>query len=232
MTDILIDAIDLKKVYKTKNIEYIALRGVTLKVKKGEFLVIAGPSGSGKTTLLDLLGLLDSPSAGKIIIDGSDVTNFDEDKRAIFRRKYIGFVFQSYNLITYLTVLENVELALAAVGIPVWKRKEKAEEILSMIPGMLELKNKKPNELSGGQQQRVAIARALANDPKILLADEPTANLDSKTGEAIVELMKKLNDEKKVTIIMATHDPDMMKYADRIVYIRDGLIEKEVIQNE
>ncbi len=138
MTDILIDAMDLKKVYKTKNIEYIALRGVTLKVKKGEFLVIASPSGSGKTTLLDLLGLLDSPSAGKIIIDGSDVTNFDEDERAIFRRKkYIGFVFQSYNLITYLTVLENVELALAAVGVPVWKRKEKAEEILSMIPGML-----------------------------------------------------------------------------------------------
>ncbi|WP_338604816.1 ABC transporter ATP-binding protein [Sulfolobus tengchongensis] len=232
MTDIIIDIIDLKKIYKVKNVEYVALRGVNLKVKKGEFLVIAGPSGSGKTTLLDLMGLLDSPTSGKIIIDGHDVTYFDEDERATFRRKYIGFVFQSYNLITYLTVLENVELALAAAGVPVWKRREKAEEILSLIPGMLELKNKRPNELSGGQQQRVAIARALANDPKILLADEPTANLDSKTGEAIVELMKKLNDEKEVTIVMATHDPDMMKYADRIVYIRDGSIEKEVIQNE
>ena len=232
MDDIVIDTLDLKKVYKTKSVEYVALRGVTLKVKRGEFLVIAGPSGSGKTTLLDMLGLLDSPTSGKIIIDGKDVTKFDEDKRAIFRRKNIGFVFQAYNLITYLSVLENVELALAAAGVPVTKRKEKAEEVLSMIPGMLELKNKKPNELSGGQQQRVAIARALANDPKILLADEPTANLDSKTGEAIVELMNKLSKEKGVTIIMATHDPDMMKYADRIVYIRDGMIEKEVIQNE
>lgn len=232
MDDIVIDTLDLKKVYKTKSVEYVALRGVTLKVKRGEFLVIAGPSGSGKTTLLDMLGLLDSPTSGKIVIDGKDVTKFNEDQRAIFRRKNIGFVFQAYNLITYLSVLENVELALAAAGVPVTKRKEKAEEVLSMIPGMLELKNKKPNELSGGQQQRVAIARALANEPKILLADEPTANLDSKTGEAIVELMNKLNKEKGVTIIMATHDPDMMKYADRIVYIRDGMVEKEVIQNE
>ena len=233
MDNIVVETIGLKKVYKTtRNIEYVALRSITLKVKKGEFLVIAGPSGSGKTTLLNLIGLLDSPTSGKIIIDGKDVTNFDEDQRAIFRRKNIGFVFQSYNLITYLTVLENVELALAAAGVPITKRKEKAEEILSMIPGMLELKNKKPNELSAGQQQRVAIARALANDPKILLADEPTANLDLKTGEAIVELMRKLNEEKGVTIIMATHDPEMMKYADRIVYIRDGMIEKEMIQNE
>jgi len=232
MDDIVIDTLNLKKVYKTKSVEYVALRGVTLKVKRGEFLVIAGPSGSGKTTLSDMLGLLDSPTSGKIVIDGKDVTKFNEDQRAIFRRKNIGFVFQAYNLITYLSVLENVELALAAAGVPVTKRKEKAEEVLSMIPGMLELKNKKPNELSGGQQQRVAIARALANEPKILLADEPTANLDSKTGEAIVELMNKLNKEKGVTIIMATHDPDMMKYADRIVYIRDGMVEKEVIQNE
>lgn len=232
MTDVLIDAIDLKKVYKVKNVEYVALKGITLKVRKGEFLVIAGPSGSGKTTLLDLIGLLDSPTSGKIVIDGIDVTNFNEDKRAIFRRKYIGFVFQSYNLITYLSVLENVELALAAIGVPAWKRKEKAEEILSMIPGMIELKNKKSNEISSGQQQRVAIARALANDPKILLADEPTANLDSKTGEAIVKLMKELNEERQVTIVMATHDPEMMKYADRIIYIRDGMFEKEVMQNE
>jgi len=232
MDDIVIDTLDLKKVYKTKSVEYVALRGVTLKVKRGEFLVIAGPSGSGKTTLLDLIGLLDSPTSGKIVIDGKDVTKFNENQRAMFRRKNIGFVFQSYNLITYLSVLENVELALASAGVPVTKRKEKAEEVLSMIPGMLELKNMKPNEISGGQQQRVAIARALANDPKILIADEPTANLDSKTGEAIVELMNKLNKEKGVTIIMATHDPDMMKYADRIVYIRDGTIEKEVIQNE
>ncbi|AOL15803.1 ABC transporter ATP-binding protein [Sulfolobus sp. A20] len=230
--EIIVDAVDLSKVYKTKKAEYVALRGVSLKVRKGEFLIIAGPSGSGKTTLLDLIGLLDTPSSGKIIINNIDVTNFNEDQRANFRKKYIGFVFQSYNLITYLSVLENVELALASLGIPAWKRREKAEEILSLIPGMLELKNKKPNELSGGQQQRVAIARALANDPKILIADEPTANLDSKTGLAIVELISKLNKEKNVTVIMATHDPDMMRYADRIVYIRDGQIEKEVVQNE
>ena len=232
MKDIIVESINLKKVYKTRGVRYVALRGVNLTVKKGEFLVIAGPSGSGKTTLLNLIGLLDSPTRGRIVIDGIDVTKFNEDQRAMFRRKNIGFVFQSYNLITYLTVLENVELALAAAGVPITKRREKAEEILSMIPGMLELKNKKPNELSAGQQQRVAIARALANDPKILLADEPTANLDSKTGQAIVELMNKLNKEKGITIIMATHDPEMMKYADRIVYLRDGMIEKEVIQNE
>lgn len=229
--DDLIITENLKKIYKIKKVEYPALKGVSLKIKRGEFVAIAGPSGSGKTTLLDMIGLLDSPTEGKIFIDNIDVTKFDEDKRAIFRRKNIGFVFQSYNLITYLTVLENVELALAAVGYPVLKRKEKAEEILSLIPGMLELKNKKPNELSGGQQQRVAIARALANDPKILIADEPTANLDSKTGEAIVELIRKLNKEKGVTVVMATHDQDMMRYADRIIYIRDGLIEKEMIQN-
>ncbi|QIW23749.1 ABC transporter ATP-binding protein [Sulfolobus sp. S-194] len=221
---------NLKKIYKIKNMEFPALRGINLKIYKGEFLGIAGPSGSGKTTLLDMIGLLDSPTEGRIIIDKKDVTKFNEDERAVFRRKNIGFVFQSYNLISYLTVLENVELALAAAGYPGSKRREKAEEILSMIPGMIELKNKKPTELSAGQQQRVAIARALANDPKILIADEPTANLDSKTGEAIVELLRKLNEEKGVTIVMATHDPMMMKYVDRLVYIRDGLIEKEVIQ--
>ena len=231
MTETIIETVDLWKIYKTRGVEYPALRGVSLKVRRGEFLVIAGPSGSGKTTLLDLIGLLDNPTRGKIFIDGVDVTDFDEDQRAIFRRKNIGFIFQSYNLITYLTVLENVELALAAAGVPITKRRKKAEEILSMIPGMLELKNKRPNELSGGQQQRVAIARALANDPKILLADEPTANLDSKTGEAIVQLMRKLVEEKGVTIVMATHDPEMMRYADRIVYIRDGVIDREVVQH-
>ncbi|MEM3859578.1 MAG: ABC transporter ATP-binding protein, partial [Candidatus Micrarchaeaceae archaeon] len=231
MTDTVIETVDLRKIYKVKGIEFVALRGISLKITNGEFVVVAGPSGSGKTTLLDLIGLLDSPTDGRILINSINVTDLSEDDRAIFRRKNIGFVFQSYNLITYLTVLENVELALAAAGVPIWKRREKAEEVLSMIPGMLELKNKKPNELSGGQQQRVAIARALANDPKILLADEPTANLDSKTGEAIVELFRKLNEEKGITIVMATHDPDMMKYADRIIYIRDGLIEKEVRQN-
>ncbi|MEM0363904.1 MAG: ABC transporter ATP-binding protein [Sulfolobaceae archaeon] len=231
MTNTIIETVDLRKIYKVKGIEFVALRGISLKITNGEFVVIAGPSGSGKTTLLDLIGLLDSPTDGRILINSIDVTDLSEDDRAIFRRKNIGFVFQSYNLITYLTVLENVELALAAAGVPIWKRREKAEEVLSMIPGMLELKNKKPNELSAGQQQRVAIARALANDPKILLADEPTANLDSKTGEAIVKLFRKLNEEKGITIVMATHDPDMMKYADRIIYIRDGLIEKEVRQN-
>lgn len=231
MTNTIIETVDLRKIYKVKGIEFVALRGISLKITNGEFVVVAGPSGSGKTTLLDLIGLLDSPTDGRILINSINVTDLSEDDRAIFRRKNIGFVFQSYNLITYLTVLENVELALAAAGVPIWKRREKAEEVLSMIPGMLELKNKKPNELSGGQQQRVAIARALANDPKILLADEPTANLDSKTGEAIVKLFRKLNEEKGITIVMATHDPDMMKYADRIIYIRDGLIEKEVRQN-
>ncbi|MCY0860386.1 MAG: ABC transporter ATP-binding protein [Sulfolobaceae archaeon] len=227
MVDIenIISVKDLTKIYKTRNIEYIALRDVTLDVRKGEFIVIAGPSGSGKTTFLDLIGLLDTPTNGRILINNVDVTDFNENQRAKFRRENIGFVFQSYNLIPYLTVAENVELSLIAKSISPLRRKKRVEEILSKVPGMLELKDKKANELSGGQQQRVAIARALANDPKILIADEPTANLDSKTGLEIVRLLKELNENSGITIVMATHDVEMMKYADRIVHIRDGKIE-------
>ncbi len=227
MVDIenIISVKDLTKIYKTRNIEYIALRDVTLDIRKGEFIVIAGPSGSGKTTFLDLIGLLDTPTKGRILINNVDVTDFNENQRAKFRRENIGFVFQSYNLIPYLTVAENVELSLIAKSISPLRRKKKVEEILSKVPGMLELKDKKANELSAGQQQRVAIARALANDPKILIADEPTANLDSKTGLEIVRLLKELNENSGITIVMATHDVEMMKYADRIVHIRDGKIE-------
>ncbi|BBD72758.1 peptide ABC transporter ATP-binding protein [Sulfodiicoccus acidiphilus] len=226
----IVQAIKLSKVYRTKKVEYVALRGVDLEIQGGEFVALVGPSGSGKTTLLDMIGLLDSPTAGKVIINGIDATSLSERKKAELRNKHIGFVFQSYNLITYLSVLENVELPLAVAGIPFWKRRKRAEEVLAEIPGMLELKDKKPNELSGGQQQRVAIARALVNDPELLIADEPTANLDTKTGEAVVKLLKSLSVEKKVTILMATHDPDMIKNCDRVIHIRDGMIERVVEQ--
>jgi ABC-type antimicrobial peptide transport system, ATPase component len=225
-----VSTVKLAKVYRIKKIEYQALRGVDMEVEKGEFVAIVGPSGSGKTTLLDMVGLLDSPTSGKVFINGVDTTLLNERRKAELRNKHIGFVFQSYNLITYLTVLENVELPLAVSGIPFWRRKRRAEEVLSAIPGMLELKDKKPNELSGGQQQRLAIARALVNDPELLIADEPTANLDTKTGEAVVKLLKSLSTDKGVTILMATHDPDMIRNCDRVIYIRDGLVEKVVEQ--
>ncbi|BCU68167.1 peptide ABC transporter ATP-binding protein [Sulfolobales archaeon HS-7] len=221
----IINGIDIRKVYKTRKVEYEALRGVSFSIEKGEFVALVGPSGSGKTTLLDIIGLLDNPTDGRLIIDGKDVSKLGENERADMRNKKIGFVFQSYNLISYLSTLENVELPLAAAGVPFWKRREKAIQVLSLIPGMLDFKDKRPNELSGGQQQRVAIARALVNDPDIIIADEPTANLDTVTGMAIVNLLKQLSVERNVTVVMATHDPDMIKKCDRIIHIRDGKIE-------
>lgn len=220
---------DLRKVYKTKKVEFVALAGVTFSVRKGEFVAIVGPSGSGKTTLLDMVGLMDNPTSGRIYIAGEDVTGFDEDRRAVLRNKFIGFVFQAYNLINFLSVEENVELPLIAAGVSRSERKRRAREVLSLIPGMLDLKDKRPNELSGGQQQRVAIARALVNNPEIIIADEPTANLDTKTGSAVVELLKDLSMKRGVTVIMATHDPDMLKHADRILHIRDGKLEREEV---
>lgn len=220
---------DLRKVYKTKKVEFVALAGVTFSVRKGEFVAIVGPSGSGKTTLLDMVGLMDNPTSGRIYIAGEDVTGFDEDRRAVLRNKFIGFVFQAYNLINFLSVEENVELPLIAAGVSRSERKRRAREVLSLIPGMLDLKDKRPNELSGGQQQRVAIARALVNNPEIIIADEPTANLDTKTGSAVVELLKDLSMKRGVTVIMATHDPDMLKHADRILHIRDGKLDREEV---
>jgi len=222
-----IELINVTKVYKNKSIEYVALKNVNLKVERGEFIAIVGPSGSGKTTLLNIIGLLDSPTSGKVILEGKDVTTLSDNEKAELRNKKIGFVFQTYNLISYLTVYENVELPLVVSGVPETERRKIVMDTLAKIPGLIELKDKKPNQLSAGQQQRVAIARALVMNPSIILADEPTANLDTRNGQAIVSLFREINEKMGVTIIMATHDPEMLKYCKRIIQIRDGVIEKE-----
>jgi putative ABC transport system ATP-binding protein len=222
-----IELINVSKVYRSKASEYIALKNINLKVEKGDFLAIVGPSGSGKTTLLNIIGLLDSPTSGSVILEGKDVTTLNESEKAYLRNKKIGFVFQTYNLISYLTVYENVELPLVISGINESERRKIVIDILSRIPGLLDLKDKKPNQLSAGQQQRVAIARALVMNPSIILADEPTANLDTRSGQAIISIFREISDKMRVTIIMATHDPEMLKHCKRIIYIRDGIIERD-----
>jgi putative ABC transport system ATP-binding protein len=205
------------KIYGSGENKVIALRDINLSVEEGEFLIIMGPSGSGKSTLLHIIGCLDTPTKGKVYIEGKEVSKMDLVK---VRRKYIGFVFQQFNLIPNLNVYENVELPLIFSGVPKEKREKKVIEILERL-GLSNRIYHYPNQLSGGQKQRVAIARALINNPKYILADEPTGNLDSKTGKEVMELFKELNEEGR-TIILVTHDPNVAKYGSRIVYIKDG----------
>lgn len=202
-----------------------ALSNINLTIEKGEFAVLAGPSGSGKSTLLNMIGCMDKPSRGKIIIDGKETTNFNAKEASHFRRDKIGFIFQAYNLIPVLTAYENIEFALNLTGS--YSKKEKKEKIERIMEDVeiIEYRNRRPLEMSGGQQQRVAIARALVKSPAIILADEPTANLDSITGENILKLMKKLNIEKNVTFIFSSHDKMVIDYAGRVIRIRDGKIE-------
>ena len=215
------------KVYRSKEIEYTAVKGISLTVEKGEFVTILGASGSGKTTLLDLIGTLDSPTKGKVLIDGVDASSLSDRKLSLLRNEKIGFVFQSYNLVPYLNVLENVILPLMVYGKDNEQGMELAKKLLAEV-GLGEKMRKKPNELSGGEQQRVAIVRALINKPPILLADEPTGNLDSKTSEDVLRLLARMSKEDNITVLMATHDPDLTKLSDRSIYIKDGQIEKEV----
>uniref|UniRef100_A0A7C4WF53 ABC transporter ATP-binding protein n=1 Tax=Geoglobus ahangari TaxID=113653 RepID=A0A7C4WF53_9EURY len=217
----MIELIDVYKSYKTGYYEVLALRGINLKIDRGEFVAIMGPSGSGKSTLLYLIGCLDKPTKGRVIIDGEDVTQMNEKQLTEIRRDKIGFIFQQYYLIPTLTALENVELPMVFKGIPKMERKKKAEYLLTLV-GLKDKENRKPNELSGGEQQRVAIARALANNPSILLCDEPTGNLDSKSGRQIMDLIKDLNEEMGVTVVLVTHDSSLKVYADRIINIKDG----------
>ncbi|HZD60207.1 MAG TPA: ABC transporter ATP-binding protein [Anaerolineae bacterium] len=200
-----------------------ALNGVSVSIGQGEFVSIMGTSGSGKSTLLNLIGGLDRFDSGRIMVDELDIASLDENQLATYRREKIGFVFQSYNLIPTLTALQNVELPLVFSGIPKRDRLLRAEDILRTV-GLDERIGHRPTEMSGGEQQRVAIARALINSPSIILGDEPTGNLDSKTGEEIMELLTWLNKNDGLTIVMVTHDPEKARYADRVIQIKDGRI--------
>jgi len=217
---------NVKKAYRMGKVIVPALRGVSFEVKEGEFLAVFGPSGSGKSTLLHIIGCLDRPDEGKIFIDGSDVLKLSDEELAELRLRKIGFVFQFFNLLPRLTAIRNVELPLLIAGVPEREARERAMEMLRLV-GLEARINHRPKELSGGEQQRVAIARALINNPKIVLADEPTGNLDTKSGWEIVQLMKQLNEKRNQTFIVVTHDPHIAETADRILYLKDGLIEGE-----
>jgi putative ABC transport system ATP-binding protein len=223
----IVQAVNLKKTYMLGKVPVNALRGLNLKVESGDFLAVLGPSGSGKSTLLNLIGALDKPTEGNMLIEGVDVSTLNDNQLADLRRR-IGFVFQFFNLIPRFTARENVELSMAIGGLSKAERRKRAEDLLETV-GLRERMNHKPAELSGGEQQRVAIARALANNPKFLLMDEPTGNIDSKTASEIIGLIKRLNEEKAVTIIMVTHDQRLAGQSKRIVQMFDGLIVQEVV---
>jgi putative ABC transport system ATP-binding protein len=225
MADSLIHLEDVKKVFVTDEVETHALAGIHLDIQKGEYLSIAGPSGCGKSTLLAILGLLDSPSDGTYILNSKPVQNLKLSERARIRNREIGFIFQAFNLIGDLTVYENVELPLTYRGMPSAERKKRVHEALERV-GMSHRVKHYPSQLSGGQQQRVAVARALAGDPSILLADEPTGNLDSANGEAVMDLLRELH-RGGATICMVTHDPRYARYADRNIHLFDGRIVEE-----
>ncbi len=215
------------KTYRDREVETPALRGVDLVVEPGEFTAIAGPSGSGKTTLLNIIGALDKPDAGEVLVDGVDITRLSPKELAKFRLHKVGFVFQAYNLIEVFNALENAEFVLFLQGVPKAERRRRAREVLQALGITGEMLKKRPNQLSGGQQQRVAVARALAPNPSIILADEPTANLDSETSARLLELMRQMNERYGATFIFATHDPLVMKYARRVVHLRDGKVVKD-----
>lgn len=222
--DAVLEVQGVKKSYHMGKVVVPALCGVSFEIKEGEFLTIFGPSGSGKSTLLHLMGGLDRPDEGKILIDGVNILELGEGRLAELRLNKIGFVFQFFNLLPRLTALRNVELPLAILGVSEKETAERARQMLKFV-GLEARENHRPAELSGGEQQRVAIARALITTPKIILADEPTGNLDTKTGWEIVQLMKKLNEEKRQTFIVITHDQHIAEAADRTVHLKDGLVE-------
>ena len=224
MADWVLQADEVTKVYRMGTVEVHALRGVSFAVERGELVAIMGPSGSGKSTLMNILGCLDRPTAGEYILDGHPVATLNDDQLAEIRNRKVGFVFQNFNLLPRMTALDNVELPLRYAGMLSGTR-EKARAALEAV-GLGERLHHKPNELSGGQQQRVAIARALVNNPAIILADEPTGNLDTKSGQEIMALLTGLNRDQGATVILVTHDPEIAAYAERVIHIRDGLIER------
>ena len=216
---------DLEKVYRTEDIETVALNKLSLEVKEGEFVAIMGPSGCGKSTLLNILGLLDDPDAGSFLFNGTEIAKYNERKRAELRKRNIGFVFQSFNLIDELTVFENVELPLIYLNVKTTERKAKVEAVLEKMQ-IMHRRNHFPQQLSGGQQQRVAVARAVVNTPKLILADEPTGNLDSTNGNEVMQLLTDLN-EQGTTIIMVTHSEHDARYSHRIIRLLDGQVVME-----
>jgi putative ABC transport system ATP-binding protein len=225
----IVECIDLQKSYHQGQIEVHALKDISLSIKKGEFLAVAGPSGSGKTTLLNLIGGLDRTDAGNIIVDGNAFDQMSQSQLANLRLHKVGFVFQAYNLIPVLSATENVEFVMLLQGIPAGERRERARTILDEV-GLEGKYDRRPAELSGGQQQRVAVARAIVSNPSIVLADEPTANLDSKTGNGLLEMMQRMNAEKHVTFIFSTHDKMVMDYARRLILLQDGRLANDLVK--
>jgi putative ABC transport system ATP-binding protein len=219
----IVDCTDIKKTYHQGTVHVEALRGVNLTVNRGTFLALAGPSGSGKTTLLNLIGGLDAPDSGSINVDGNVYETMSQSALATLRLHKVGFVFQSYNLIPVLSALENVEYVMLLQGVPASERQERASLILDEV-GLADMYHRRPAELSGGQQQRVAVARAIVSNPAIVLADEPTANLDSATGKGLLELMAHMNEERNVTFIFSTHDHMVMDFARRLIHLKDGWV--------
>ena len=225
----MIVADNVRRTYESGDLKVEALRGIDITIDKGEFISIAGPSGSGKTTLLNIIGCIDRLDEGTLSIDGKNVGIMSKLEKAQFRRNELGFVFQSYNLIPVLTAYENVSFALSLINNDKKQVKEKTKSILAEV-GLEDMMDRLPTKLSGGQQQRVAIARALVKDPKIILADEPTANLDSTTGEEVLKLMKTMNEKHHTTFIFSTHDPMVMEYARRLVLLHDGKITEDTVR--
>lgn len=222
----LIKTENLNKTYQDNGVPVDALKNINLKINKGEYVVIAGPSGSGKTTLLNLLGALDVPTSGKVLFENEDIGKKSRKELSEFRLQKLGFIFQAYNLIPVLTALENIEFSMMLSGIPEKERHKKALKLMEELE-IKDLADKRPNAMSGGQQQRVAVARAIVNNPSVVLADEPTANLDSKTGSKLLDLMEQMNKEKNITFIFSSHDKQVIDRAKRLVILKDGMIESD-----
>ena len=222
----IVELVDVVKNYRQGSLDVHALRGLTLEVDPGEFTAISGPSGSGKTTTLNLIGALDAPTSGTVKLEGRDLGTLSRSALSKLRRNRIGFVFQAYNLVPVLTAFENAEMVLALQGVKAAERKRVVTELLAEV-GLEGMEHRRPDQLSGGQQQRVAIARAIAAKPAVVLADEPTANVDSETAEKLLEIMERLNRERGVTFIFSTHDPRVMERARRIVHMVDGNVETD-----
>ena len=218
--------VGVHRTYSDNGVPVHALRGINLRITKGEFVVIAGPSGSGKTTLLNIMGALDKPSSGAVFLEKQDISLKSKDQIAAIRLEKLGFVFQAYNLIPVLTAMENIEFTMMLRGVEERQRRERALEVMRELD-IQQLADKRPNEMSGGQQQRVAVARAIVNNPAIVLADEPTANLDSETGGNLLDMMQRMNHEHNLTFIFSSHDQKVIERARRLIILRDGLIEKD-----